>query len=81
MGQPRQGRGQAGAVAVEAGVAASDLAVHISGNVTEIIKIRNKLKEIPKESESVVIIGLGNKVLALSYLLPLSLFLLLRKNS
>ena len=76
MGQPRQGRGQAGAVAVEAGVAASDLAVHISGNVTEIVKI---LKEIPKESESVVIIGLGNKVLVLSYLLPLSLFLLLSK--
>ena len=79
VGQPRQGRGQAGAVAVEAGVAASDLAVHISGNVTEIVNIWDGLKEIPKESESVVIIGLGNKVLVLSYLLPLSLFLLLSK--
>ena len=54
MGQPRQGRGQTRAVAVEAGVAASDLAVHITGNVTEIVKIRDELKEIPKEKVKVL---------------------------
>ena len=81
MGQPRQRRGQGGGVAVQARVAAAHFAVHISGNVAEIIKeIRDKFPEIPQESESVIIIGGGNKVFVLCSLLLLSVFLLLSEN-
>ena len=56
MGQPRQGRGQGRAVAVQAGVAAADLTVHVSGNVAEIMEEnRDEFPEILQESESVII--------------------------
>ena len=65
MGQPRERRGQARAVAVQAGVAATNLALNIPGNVTEIMEeIRDEFPEIPEESESVIISD-RNKVFVL----------------